>query len=74
MPSRPVSTPADRANAKPSMDAGCNIAGHDIIFTLYCQRKNRIFNVLLKVRAFWALLVPASARVYFNVLRIRTKN
>jgi hypothetical protein len=46
------------------MAAGCNIGAHDIIFTPYCQRKNKIFNTLLKVLALWALLIPASAQVY----------
>lgn len=64
MPSRPFSTPAARTNAKPSMTAGCNIGAHDIIFTHYCQRKNKIFNTLLKICMLWALLVPASAQVY----------
>jgi len=46
------------------MAAGCNIGAHDIIFTPYCQRKNKIFNTLLKVCMLWALLIPASAQVY----------
>lgn len=46
------------------MAAGCNIGAHDIIFALYCQRKNKIFNTLLKICALWALLIPASAQVY----------
>jgi len=46
------------------MAVGCNIAGHDIIFTLCCQRKNKIFNALLKICVLWALLLPASAQVY----------
>jgi hypothetical protein len=45
------------------MAAGCNIGAHDIIFTPYCQRKNKIFNTLLKICMLWALLVPASAQV-----------
>jgi hypothetical protein len=46
------------------MAAGCNIGAHDIIFASYCQRKNKIFNALLKICLLWALLVPASAQVY----------
>ena len=46
------------------MAAGCNIGAHDIIFTLYCQRKNKIFNTLLKICALWALAFAASAQVY----------
>ena len=64
MPSLPFSTPAARANAKPSMAAGCNIGAHDIIFDPQCQRKNKIFNTLLRFCLFWALLAPAGAQVY----------
>jgi len=64
MPSRPFSTPAARANAKPSMAAGCNIGAHNIIITAYCQRKNQIFNTLLMFCMFWALVAPATAQVY----------
>ncbi|MGP1676353.1 MAG: DUF4124 domain-containing protein [Giesbergeria sp.] len=64
MTSRPFSIPAERANARPSMAAGCNIGAHDIIFTSYCQRKNKIFNTLLKICVLWALLVPATAQMY----------
>lgn len=46
------------------MAAGCNIGAHDIIFTPECQRKNKIFNTLLRFCVLWALLVPASAQVY----------
>ena len=46
------------------MTVACNIAAHDIIFGLQCQRKNKIFNTLLKFFLLWALLVPASAQVY----------
>lgn len=46
------------------MAAGCNIGAHDIIFDLYCQRKNKIFNTLLKFCLLWALLAPAYAQVY----------
>jgi len=46
------------------MAAGCNIGAHDIIFAPHCQRKNKIFNTLLKIFALWALLIPASAQVY----------
>jgi Domain of unknown function (DUF4124) len=46
------------------MAAGCNIGAHDIIFTPYCQRKNKIFNTLLRICVLWAGLVPASAQVY----------
>jgi hypothetical protein len=46
------------------MAAACNIAGRDIIFTLYCQRKNKIFNALLTICVLWALLLPAGAQVY----------
>ena len=63
MPSRPLSTPAERANAKPSMAAGCNIGAHDIIFTLYCQRKNKNFNTLPKICApFGALAFRPAPR------------
>ncbi len=64
MPSRPFSTPAARTNAKPSMAAGCNIGAHDIIFAPRCQRKNKIFNTLLRFCILWTLLGPASAQVY----------
>jgi hypothetical protein len=46
------------------MAAGCNIGAHDIIFDPYCQRKNKIFNTLLKICALWALLAPASAQIF----------
>jgi hypothetical protein len=46
------------------MAAGCNIGAHDIIFTPYCQRKNKIFNTLLKIWILWALAFAASAQVY----------
>ena len=31
---------------------------------MHCQRKNKIFNTLLKIFVLWAALVPASAQVY----------
>jgi hypothetical protein len=57
------------------MAAGCNIGAHDIIFTLNCQRKNKNFNALPKIRAlFGALRVPASTAVHFADLCIRMNN
>jgi hypothetical protein len=35
-----------------------------LFFALYCQRKNKIFNALLKLCVLWALVIPASAQVY----------
>jgi hypothetical protein len=46
------------------MAAGCNIGAHDIIFDPQCQRKNKIFNTLLKFCLLWTFLVPATAQVY----------
>lgn len=46
------------------MAAGCNIGAHDIIFDLCCQRKNKIFNTLLRFCVLWTLAVPAAAQVY----------
>ena len=46
------------------MAAGCNIGAHDIIFAPYCQRKNKIFNTLLKLCLLWAWLACAHAQVY----------
>jgi len=46
------------------MATGCNIGAHDIIFAPHCQRKNKIFNTLLKICLLWALSIPASAQVY----------
>lgn len=46
------------------MAAGCNIGAHDIIFDLCCQRKNKIFNTLLRFCLLWALAVPVGAQVY----------
>ena len=54
------------------MAAGCNIGAHDIIFTLYCQRKNKIFNTLLKICALWAFSLAAPAQVYKWVDEIGT--
>jgi len=33
-------------------------------FVPHCQRKNKIFNTLLKLCVLWALFVPAHAQVY----------
>jgi len=46
------------------MAAGCNIGAHDIIFAPLCQRKNKIFNTLLRFCLLWTLLGPASAQVF----------
>lgn len=35
-----------------------------LLLTLCCQRKNKIFNTLLKICVLWALLAPAVAQVY----------